>query len=260
MGAEYIDYLIGDPVVIPAAHRADYTEKIVRLPDSYQPNDNKRRILGSRVFRRAELGLPETGFVFCCFNNNYKITPDVFDLWMKDPWFGAGERAVAARGQCDGGGEPAARSGAAGRIRRPAGVCAADGPGRASVAAPAGRPVPRHAAVQCAHDGERRALGRPAGADTAGGDVCRPGGGQPADVDWPAGADHRDARGLCRSGNRAGARAGTTGGAASTSGCSRIATALFDIAGFARHIEAAYTAMYERYQAGLPPDHIDIPR
>ena len=82
MGAEYMDYLIGDPVVIPDGHRADYTEKIVRLPDSYQPNDTHRRI-SERVFSRSQLGLPETGFVYCCFNNNYKITPDVFDLWMK---------------------------------------------------------------------------------------------------------------------------------------------------------------------------------
>lgn len=82
MGAEYIDYLIADPTLIPASHRAYYTEKIVYLPNCYQPND-RRRAIADRVFLRGEMGLPETGFVFCCFNNNYKIIPDVFDSWMR---------------------------------------------------------------------------------------------------------------------------------------------------------------------------------
>ena len=82
MAADYMDYLIADPILIPAEHRQDYTEKVVYLPDSYQPNDSKRAI-SNRAFTRAELGLPADGFVFCCFNNNYKITPDVFDCWMR---------------------------------------------------------------------------------------------------------------------------------------------------------------------------------
>jgi predicted O-linked N-acetylglucosamine transferase (SPINDLY family) len=59
-----------------------YTEKIAYLPHSYQVNDAKRQI-SDRVFTREEVGLPPTGFVFCCFNNNYKITPDTFDGWMR---------------------------------------------------------------------------------------------------------------------------------------------------------------------------------
>ena len=82
MGADYIDYLIADPTVIPASYQPHYTEKIVYLPNSYQPNDRKRQI-SDKVFTRSELGLPQEGFVFCCFNNNYKITPDVFDSWMR---------------------------------------------------------------------------------------------------------------------------------------------------------------------------------
>ena len=81
MGADYIDYLIADPTLIPVSHQKDYAEKIVYLPDCYQPNDTKRRI-ADRAFTRAEVGLPPEGFVFCCFNNNYKITPEVFDSWM----------------------------------------------------------------------------------------------------------------------------------------------------------------------------------
>ena len=81
MGAEYYDYLLADPVLIPEENLSYYSEKIVYLP-SYQVNDSKRKI-SDRVFTRAELGLPERGFVFCCFNNNYKITPSTFDSWMR---------------------------------------------------------------------------------------------------------------------------------------------------------------------------------
>jgi predicted O-linked N-acetylglucosamine transferase (SPINDLY family) len=82
MGADFIDYIIADRFVIPPAERVCYTEKIVYLPDSYQPNDSKRRI-ADHTPTRAEAGLPETGFVFCSFNNSYKIGPVVFDCWMR---------------------------------------------------------------------------------------------------------------------------------------------------------------------------------
>jgi protein O-GlcNAc transferase len=82
MAATYIDYLIADLTLIPPESRQHYTEKIAYLPHSYQANDRKRQI-GDRNFTREELGLPPTGFVFCCFNNAYKITPDTFDVWMR---------------------------------------------------------------------------------------------------------------------------------------------------------------------------------
>ncbi|MGH8641639.1 MAG: tetratricopeptide repeat protein [Burkholderiales bacterium] len=82
MGAPYMDYIIGDRTVIPPEHRACYTESVVYLPDCYQVNDSKRGI-ATRTPARSELGLPEQGFVFCCFNNNYKITPRVFAVWMR---------------------------------------------------------------------------------------------------------------------------------------------------------------------------------
>ena len=82
MGAEYFDYLIADSWVIPAASEIFYDEKIVRLPHTYQANDLKRKV-SERVFTRAEAGLPAQGFVFCCFNNNYKIQPETFSQWMR---------------------------------------------------------------------------------------------------------------------------------------------------------------------------------
>jgi predicted O-linked N-acetylglucosamine transferase (SPINDLY family) len=81
-GASYIDYIVADKVLIPEASRQHYAEKIIYLADSYQVNDRQRSI-SDRVFSRPQLGLPEHGLVFCCFNSSYKITPDVFDGWMR---------------------------------------------------------------------------------------------------------------------------------------------------------------------------------
>jgi protein O-GlcNAc transferase len=82
LGANYIDYVIADQLVVPREHKAFYTEKIAYLPNCYQANDGKKEI-GTRPFSRAECGLPQTGFVCCCFNNSYKITPEVFGRWMR---------------------------------------------------------------------------------------------------------------------------------------------------------------------------------
>ena len=76
-----IDYLIADQIVIPESSRAYYTEKIVYLPDCYQINDSQRPIADNQP-TRAKAGLPDNGFVFCCFNNSFKLTPDVFAVWM----------------------------------------------------------------------------------------------------------------------------------------------------------------------------------
>jgi protein O-GlcNAc transferase len=82
MGAQFMDYLIADGTVIPRAQQAHYMEKIVYLPNSFMPFDSSYAI-SDRMFTREEVGLPSTGFVFCCFNNNNKITPAVFDRWMR---------------------------------------------------------------------------------------------------------------------------------------------------------------------------------
>ncbi len=76
------DYLIADETCIPAEARQHYSEKIVWLPDSYQPNDRRRPSPEPRLTRQ-QCGLPEDAFVFCCFNNSYKIAPDVFALWVE---------------------------------------------------------------------------------------------------------------------------------------------------------------------------------
>ena len=81
MGAEFIDYIIGDPVVIPESVKEHYSEKVIYLP-CYQANDSKREV-SEKIFTREELGLPPSGFVFCCFNTNNKFTPAVFDCWMR---------------------------------------------------------------------------------------------------------------------------------------------------------------------------------
>jgi protein O-GlcNAc transferase len=81
-GAEFLDYVIADPIVAPAEHQRFYTEQIVHLPDSYQVNDSKRE-RPEQAPPRAALGLPERGFVFCCFNQPWKIDERIFDIWMR---------------------------------------------------------------------------------------------------------------------------------------------------------------------------------
>ncbi|MFN8701431.1 MAG: tetratricopeptide repeat protein [Rhodospirillales bacterium] len=82
MGADFIDYILVDPTVAPPGSDAHFAEKIVRLPHSYQANDTKR-IVAPQAPTRAQAGLPESAFVFCCFNNAWKISPGIFALWMR---------------------------------------------------------------------------------------------------------------------------------------------------------------------------------
>lgn len=82
LGAPYIQYLIADKVLIPDVDKIHYTEKIAFMPDTYQVNA-KRKVLAANATTRRDHGIPEHAFVFCCFNNNYKITPDVFDIWLR---------------------------------------------------------------------------------------------------------------------------------------------------------------------------------
>lgn len=82
MGADFIDYIIADGFCIPAGSEAFYHEKVVRLPHSYQPNDGHRQI-APHPPSREQCGLPEQGFVFCCFNNSVKIAPIHLDIWAR---------------------------------------------------------------------------------------------------------------------------------------------------------------------------------
>ena len=82
MALDYIDYLIADYTLIPLNMQKHYSEKIVYMPDSYQVNISDRDF-SNKVITRAQHGLPEKAFVFCCFNNNHKITPYTFNSWMR---------------------------------------------------------------------------------------------------------------------------------------------------------------------------------
>jgi predicted O-linked N-acetylglucosamine transferase (SPINDLY family) len=81
LGADYMQYIIADRVVIPDSRRECYSEKIVYLPNSFMANDDGLTI-SDAVVTRSDLGLPPSGFVFCCFNSMYKIGPRMFDAWM----------------------------------------------------------------------------------------------------------------------------------------------------------------------------------
>jgi len=80
-GGSFIDYLIADKVVIPDDQRKFYSEKIIYMPDSYQVNDGKRLISKKPMFRK-DFNLPENSFVFCNFNSNWKILPEIFETWI----------------------------------------------------------------------------------------------------------------------------------------------------------------------------------
>ena len=82
MGADYMDYILADRHVIPESDRVFFNEKIAYLPNTFQANDS-HKVVSERKFTRAEVGLPDDGFVFCCFNNSYKITPVIFKVWMQ---------------------------------------------------------------------------------------------------------------------------------------------------------------------------------
>jgi len=81
-GGDFIDYLLADRFVIPEQDRQHYSEKVVYLPDTYMVNPS-HRVIAEPLPRRADFGVPESAFVFCCFNNNYKVTPEYFDVWMR---------------------------------------------------------------------------------------------------------------------------------------------------------------------------------
>jgi len=82
MGADFVDYILVDPFVVPPGQQHFFTEKLVHLPDCYWVTDSKLEI-AVETPSRIEAGLPEMGFVFCCFNSTFKITPTMFDVWMR---------------------------------------------------------------------------------------------------------------------------------------------------------------------------------
>ena len=82
IGSDCIDYLIADKVLILEKYKEFYSEKIIYLPDTYQVNASSHEI-SKKTFNRKKFGLPENSFVYCCFNQNYKISPSIFNVWMR---------------------------------------------------------------------------------------------------------------------------------------------------------------------------------
>jgi predicted O-linked N-acetylglucosamine transferase (SPINDLY family) len=203
MGAPFMDYILVDDFVVPGDQQPFFTEKLVHLPGCYQVNDSQREI-SAQTPSRAECGLPEEGFVFCSFNNSYKITPEMFDAWMgllkavsgSVLWLLEGNRFAPCR-PVSGGGGP--RGGGAA-----VGVCAAYGAAGASGTPSRGRLVPRHFPRERPHHGQRRPLGGLSSADDGRGELRFPRGRQPAAGRWPAGVDHEVAGRVSLAGAAAG--------------------------------------------------------
>jgi predicted O-linked N-acetylglucosamine transferase (SPINDLY family) len=257
LGAPYMDYIIADREVLPPDQRMFYSEKVAWLPNCYQANDRNKEI-AARSFGRAECGLPEQGFVFCCFNNAYKITPAIFDCWMRILgkveasvlWLLEDTAAAAANLRC----EAASR-----------GI----DPNRLVFA---GRmPLPEHLARHRCADLFLDTL--PYNAHTTASDAL-----------W-TGLPLVTCRGETFAGRVAASlltnmqlpelitttlpdyerRAIELASAPEKHAAikqklaaNRLTTPLFDTRLFTGHLEAAYTAMSKRYRAGLAPDHIEV--
>lgn len=259
MGANFVDYIIADRDVIPAHDFDCYAEKIVWLPESYQANDGHRPI-ADIVPTRAEHGLPEGAFVFCCFNDNYKITPTVFSSWMRI--LQAVDNSVLWLFEDN--------VTAASNLRREA---KARGISAERLVFARRLPNAEHLARHRCADLFLDTL--PYGAHTTASDALWTGlpvltclgdtfaGRVGASLlnaiqlpelvtRTPAGYEQLAIE-LARTPARLAALKAKLAR-------NRTTTSLFDTAQFTRQIEAAYVAMMERHQAGLPPDHIQVMR
>jgi predicted O-linked N-acetylglucosamine transferase (SPINDLY family) len=258
LGADYIDYIIADRHVLPEHHRQFYREKVAWLPNCYQANDRNKEIAG-RIPPRTECGLPAEGFVFCCFNNSYKITPEMFDCWMRILNAVAGsvlwlleDSAIAAA-----------------NLRNQAAARGVDG--SRIVFAPRAT-LPEHLARHRCADLFLDTL--PYNAHTTASDAVW------ADLPvvtctGPTFAG-RVASSLLhalrlpelvtttlqdyeRLAIRLATQREEHASIRQKLANHRLTTPLFDTGLFTRHIEAAYTAMVARHKAGLAPDHIAVP-
>ncbi len=257
MGVPWIDYIVADAVVLPARHHHGYTEKVASLPHSYQVNDSHREI-SPRAFTRTDAGLPPTGFVFCCFNNNYKITPELFDVWMRllkqvegsVLWLLEGN-AVAARNlraEAQARGIDPARLVFAGRMQLPEHLARhrladlfldttwCNAHTTASDALWAGLPV-----LTCPQE---TFAGRVAASLVTAVGLPELAVASLADYEAKALALARDATAL------AGLKARLEH--------NRLTQPLFNARIFCGHLEAAYSAMWARHEAGLEPGHFSV--
>lgn len=259
MGAEYMDYLIADETVIPQTSQKYYSEKIIYLPDSYQCNDSQRAI-STKPCTRAEEGLPQDAFVFCCFNNSYKITPETFSVWMRilrrvdgsilwlwknKPWATENLRKEAERRGISGDRVIFART------------------------LPLDEHLARHRLADLfldtfpynAHTTASHALwtGLPVLTRTGETFASRVGAsllravGLPELITTSQEEFEEQAVELANDTERRTALRHRLQQ-------DRLSAPLFDSRAFTRHLEAAYTAIVERQEAGLPPEHIIVPR
>ena len=259
MGAEYMDYLIADRTLITSADQTHYTEKIAYLPNTYMPHDSTLSISEKR-FNRADFGLPQSAFVFCCFNNAYKLNPDIFDRWMRIIqkvdgsvlWLSENNPAATAnlRKEAENKHINPERLVFAKRM-----VSLADHLARhrladlfldtlpfnahttASDALWAGLPVLTQVGQTFAGRVAASlltAIGLPELI------VSTPQSYEDLAIELATNPTKLAAINTRLANNR-------------------LTTPLFDTKLFAKHIETAYTAMHERYRAGLPPDHIFVP-
>lgn len=258
-GSACMDYLVADPVIVPPGAERFYAEKILRLPDSYQPNDRARQI-AAHVPTRAELGLPDQGFVFCSFNNCYKILPPVFDIWMRllkqvpgsVLWLLATNPAAVRNLK----NEAAARGVAPERL----------------IFAPAAQQaehLARHAradlfldTLPCtAHTTASDALWAGLPVLTCLGETFA--GRVAGSLLTAAGLPDLVTRDPAEYESRAlmlAMEPGQLQEIRDRLARNRLTCALFDTEKFCRHLEAGYLAMWERQRGGLPPAHIDVPR
>jgi predicted O-linked N-acetylglucosamine transferase (SPINDLY family) len=259
MGADFMDYLIADPTLIPEASQTHYSEKIVYLPDSYQVNDSQRPI-SAKPCERASEGLPESAFVFCCFNNAYKISPSVFDIWMRvlgrvegsvlwlfedNPWAvdnlrnEAARRGIAPQRLVFAKSQPVAEHLARHQL---ADLFLDTLPYNAHTTASdalwAGLPVLTR-------------IGETFAGRVAASLLCAV--GLPELITTTESEYEELAVELAHNPQRLHALHQRLQQ-------NRPTAPLFDCASFTRHLEAAYTAIVDRYHIGLPPDHIHIPR
>ncbi|MCW0234402.1 MAG: tetratricopeptide repeat protein [Ferrovibrio sp.] len=252
MGAPFIDYIIADRFLIPPEQHAWFDEKVVALPHSYQPNDTKRPI-ASLQLSRAAFGLPEQGFVFSSFNNPYKLTPRVFDIWMRLLAQVPGSVLWQLQVEPD----------AAENLRREAQARGID-PARLVFALPL--PQPAHLARQALADLFLDTL--PVNAHTTASDalwaglpvltcagstfIGRVAGSLLTAVGLPEliTDNLEDYEALALALARDPARLAAL---RQRLAANRLTSPLFDIARFSRNLEAAYTQMWERRLAGQPP-------
>lgn len=256
MGAPWIDYILADRVLVPSGDEQHFSEKIIRLPQSYQPTDNQRVIGESRA--RSDAGLPEDGIVFCCFNLAYKFSAEVFDVWLE--LLKAVDRSVLWLL------EPSVA--AVGALRREAQA----------------HDVDPHRIIFAKHVPSKHHLGRlthadlaldcfPYGSHTTASDALWAGvplialtgttfasrvsasiltaAGLPELITTSLEEYHRLALRLAQDRDAIAKLKMRVQSARRTS-------ALFDTAGFTRSLESAFVQIIERHRAGLPPDHIDL--